>query len=99
MDLREKDNKPDFISWIRVYRPTPKAPSFIKATFEIDLNQILDNINNIKKFADSEGKVRGSLKESKAGNLYTLYDTYRRDQEVKSSKHSPDREEDDIPFL
>jgi len=101
MDLssKPKNNEPDYASWIRVFRPPANAPEFVKSSIVVDFDMVEKELQRIKSKGTLDGKVRVSLRESKQGNLYTIYDTYHRDKEVNATDHSPDRQEDlDPPF-
>tara|TARA_R100000988_G_C3989580_1_gene161845 strand:+ start:394 stop:708 length:315 start_codon:yes stop_codon:yes gene_type:complete len=95
----EKNEEPDFASWIRVFRPPANVPDWIKANIVVDLVLLQSLWEDIKTKATEDKKVRMVLKESKSQHLYIVYDTYVKDKEVSSSSHSPDRDnEDDLPI-
>lgn len=76
----------NFIEGFRVYKPGPKAPSFIIANGEFNISEIIPylNGNHIK------GKLRFNIKESKGGKYYAEVDTYIPNSEktVESIKES-----------
>lgn len=99
---QQKGEEPDWANFLKVFRPTAKAPGHIKATIGVDLDYIKKNLSELEDKATKAGKVNVTLCESGSGVLYTVYDTFARDNEkkneVKAKNHSPDRE-DETPIL
>jgi hypothetical protein len=61
-----------FPDGIRIYSPSPNAPSYIKGNVEIDVTLLIPFLNGNHR----NGKVRLQLKESQKGGLYLQLDTY-----------------------
>jgi len=104
MDLRKstqekKDNNPpDYANFLRVFRPSHNAPAHIKSTISIDLKLFKEEYDKILE-KSKDNRVNLTVKESSAGKIYTVYDTFQRDKQVKTSDHSPDRDDDDdMPY-
>lgn len=62
-----------------------------------------------KEFADTlvkyahlaeqnDGKLNIDIKKSSKGSLFAEINTWKKEKEVTSSEHSPDRQEVDLPF-
>ena len=76
---------------IYFYRPSAKAPEFIKFNISIERDRLIDWLKK------QDEKVRVVLKESKQGNLYVSIDDYKPESEPTGN--APDKEtEDDLPF-
>lgn len=86
-----------FVDGMRVFKPNDRAPSFVKAAIEI-------NIDGLKKWlANQDGeKVRVDMKESKNGNYYLSVNTFvpNRAQSQPAGNRAPadNFEDDEVPF-
>ena len=58
------DNKVKFVNGLRAYKPSDKAPTFIKANLTINRNELMMWLN------DQGEEIKIDMKESKAGGLY-----------------------------
>lgn len=63
---------PNFVNGMKVYRPSEKAPSFIKANIEVNCKELLEFMRANHK----EGKILININENKKGNLYACLNTY-----------------------
>jgi len=80
-----------FIEGFRAFKPSDKAPEFIKANIVIDVVMLTNWLN---ENANAEGMVRLVIKESKAGKFYAEKDQYTaKPQEEKTVQMGVD----DIP--
>jgi hypothetical protein len=75
-----------FPDGIRIYTPSPNAPTYIKGNVEIDVSQLVPFLNGNHK----NGKVRLQLKESQKGTLYLQLDTYvsPKDKDIDAIKEN-----------
>jgi len=64
-----------FVNGMRVYKPSEKAPDFIKANIEVDVATLT---LWLEEHANGTGKVRIVVKEGKSGAYYAAKDTYER---------------------
>lgn len=46
----------------------------------------------------NDGKLNIDIKKSSKGSLFAEINTWKKEKEVTSAEHSPDREEVDLPF-
>lgn len=96
-----------FPDGISAYKPSERAPSFIKANITLDAKKLQAWLQTHPELRDSEGRVRLVLKESaKEGNKWYLsVDTYKADTATATDNAPalPDYPEDeitpeDVPF-
>lgn len=89
-----------FVDGMRVFKPNDRAPSFVKAAIEINLDELK------KWLANQDGeKVRVDMKESKNGNYYLAVNTFVPDPNRAQSQPAGNRatpsndfEDDSLPF-
>jgi len=69
---------PNFVNGMKIYRPSEKAPQFVKANIEINCKELVEFMRANHK----DGKIRIDIKEGKQkedgtrGNLYADLNTY-----------------------
>ncbi len=93
-----------FVEGIYFYKPSDKAPDFIKNNITIERDRMIEWLK-----AQDE-KVRVTLKESKGGNLYAVIDNYKKEDKEPNpdevvnedsdgmAKKNTDENPDDLPF-
>ena len=87
------------------------SSAFSDGTFIAPLTNLLPFRISIraKEFADTlvkyahlaeqnDGKLNIDIKKSSKGSLFAEINTWKKEKEVTSSEHSPDRQEVDLPF-
>jgi len=62
-----------FIDGLRLSKPSPKAPEWIKAKVSFKVDELIEFL----KKHDKNGWVNADLKESKSGNFYMELDTFK----------------------
>ena len=65
-----------FTNGLKVYRPNPKAPEFIKLNMVFDKREFIMWLNT-----QMDNEIRVDLKESKDGILYCALNTYKKLEE------------------
>lgn len=82
-----------FPDGFRMYKPSDKAPEFIKANVEVNVHDFLAFCDKHRR---PDGTVRFVVKESKEKKaLYMALDTYERPARVESQEQS----EEDVPLI
>lgn len=77
-----------FVSGIRAFKPSDKAPAFIKANLTISKKELSEWLQT------QPDEIRVNLKESQKGTYYLDVDTYQpKERELKASEPG-----DDLPF-
>lgn len=61
-----------------------------------ELNQFLSEKKNVIK--ENNGWIKMDILKSKSGKLYASYDDWKPQKQVTTADHSPDREDDGLPF-
>lgn len=84
----------EFIPCVRVYKPSEKAPAFIKVNGEIDGNDLDLLIQFVLNHA-VDGKIRFVVKESREGKYYMTLDDYRG---AAKGSGKPEVDEEAVPF-
>ncbi len=90
-----------FAEGINAYKPSDRAPEFVKANISIDAKKFQEWLQTHPELRDEKGLVRLVLKASaKEGNPYYLsVDTYKPADKPSASEDVPeDINPDDIPF-
>jgi len=104
MDLKvstteNKDNSVEMLDSIRLFPPSANAPDYAIGDLVVSLDKLEKEISKMKEFADPKGQCRFQIRRSKGGNLYSVYnDFYKNKKEIDSKGHSPDRDDDDLPY-
>ena len=84
----------EFVNGLRVFKPSDKAPDFIIANGEIDVEEL--------RRSHGDGKFRIVIKESKAGKYYAAVDKFepgQRDEPRRSAPPVDDFGDDEsLPF-
>ena len=61
-----------------------------------DLNNFLQEKKHVIK--ENNGWINMDILKSKGGKLYASYDDWKPQKQVTTADHSPDREDDNLPF-
>lgn len=80
-----------FVDGMRAFKPSPKAPDFIKANLVLDVNELRDFLNR-----QSGGQVRVDIKESQKGTFYAEVNTFKPSNGATAGSNQD--YDDDIPF-
>ena len=91
-----EDNK-QFVDGLRAFKPSEKAPDFIKANIVIDVVMLTNWLN---ENANAEGVVRLVIKESKGGKFYAEKDSFKPQvgNEVARNHGIDDVDPSTLPF-
>jgi hypothetical protein len=96
-------NEKVFANGVRAFSPRANAPTFVKATVVITLEELYDWAKKDGKehLIDYNGKkqVKLALLESRDGKMYFQVDTYKPPQkEATETKEQEEEPSDDLPF-
>lgn len=100
-------DKYTFVKGLRVYRPNAKAPDFVAASGEIELNELIKFAKeNDELLTGEKGAKKLRFKvliSNKDGSYYAIVDTFKPSQQIQATTTAtpvpqPPQEESDLPF-
>ena len=84
----------EFVDGLLVKAPHPNAPSFVKASISIKVEDLGKWLR--EKFKAGNEWVNIDVKESKAGKWYAAVSTFKKDQVIAEAPKK--KEDEDFPF-
>jgi|DEB0MinimDraft_6_1074348.scaffolds.fasta_scaffold80695_3 hypothetical protein len=90
------DNKKLFADGMFAYE-TDKDWLPMRISFRV--KEFAETLIKYKDLADqNDGKLNIDIKKSSKGSLFAEINTWKKEREVTTADHSPDRQEADLPF-
>lgn len=91
------DKELEFVDGLIVKAPRENAPSFVKATISIKVEDLGKWLREKYKAGEKDW-INIDVKESKGGKWYAAVSTYKHGEKAKGSVVGKGRIDDDIPF-